>query len=151
MQIDITNFLLIGYAAWKGFIESGRGCVLCYIYEVGLSSSASAKKFSFLFPSIMGRSKSIQSAENLSPGDITNIHFVTKPNLTAYLNEWILGKEAIRLILEEVDKYNPETDVIMLIKIGSQIEINVLPFAISPSECYKRVCDKWDDFKDYIL
>lgn len=152
MQIDITNFLLIGYTAWKGFIESGRGCVVCYLYEVGLSPSASAKKFSFLFPSIMGRSKSIQNEENLLPGDITNIHFVTKANLKAYLNEWISGKDAIRHILEEVDTYNPETDLLVLIKIGSQIEVNVLPnLAISPYESYKQVCDKWDDFRDYIL
>ncbi len=151
MQIDITNFLLIGYTAWKGFIESGRGCVVCYLYEVGLSPSASAKKNSFLFPLMMGRSKGIQNEESLSPGDIQGIHFVTKPILKAYLNEWILEKESTKYILEQVDTYNPETDVLMLIKIGSQIEVNVLPnVAISPSECYKQVCDKWDNFRDYI-
>lgn len=35
-ELNFTNFLLIGYTAWKGFSKVGRGAVFCQIQKVDL-------------------------------------------------------------------------------------------------------------------
>ncbi|MBD2772172.1 hypothetical protein [Iningainema tapete] len=131
-MFNFTNFLLISYTAWKGFLKSGRGVVVCNINNtVDLPDTT--------FTTITGN--------KISPDEILNIGFVTKARLPEHLSEWIVPPKEATLILQAVDTYNPRKDIILLIKFNSYFEVNVLQnLVISPPECYECVYRRWKEF-----
>ncbi|NWF60607.1 MAG: hypothetical protein HXY43_15440 [Fischerella sp.] len=135
--LNFTTFLLISYTAWKGFLKSGRGAVVCNINNaVELSG--------ITFTTVTGK--------KISPDETFNLHFVTKARLTGYLTEWILYPKEITQILAAVDTYNPQKDIILFIKFNSDFEVNILEnLVISPPECYQYVCRRWEEFLPYLL
>ncbi|NJM73849.1 MAG: hypothetical protein HC862_29150 [Scytonema sp. RU_4_4] len=81
------------------------------------------------------------------PDETFHLHFVTKARLTAYLSEWILQLKEIILIIQAVDTYNPQKDMIFFIKFNSSFEVNILPnLVVSPPECYQCICRRWEKF-----
>lgn len=133
--LNFTNFLLIGYTAWKGFSKVGRGAVFCQIKKVDLP------RFPFLH--VGGK---YQTAD-----EVVSTHFLAKPELVAYLHEWIVGEKTITNILQAVDSYNPQKDMIILAKEGSQIEVDILQNSVmTPIECYQQIHQHWDEFSGYI-
>ncbi|MGF1676743.1 MAG: hypothetical protein ACFCUV_24150 [Rivularia sp. (in: cyanobacteria)] len=133
--LNFTNFLLIGYTAWKGFSKIGRGVVFCQIKKVDLPRVP--------FLSVRGK---YQTAD-----EVVSTHFLAKPELLAYLHEWMIAKETITSILQAVDSYNPQQDMIILAKDGSQIEVDILQNSVmTPIECYQQIRQRWDEFSSYI-
>ncbi len=138
--LNFTNFLLIGYAAWRGFLKLGRGVVICNIN--GVRNNAVNLPHA---PFSAVRSKYDYTDE------IVSTHFLAKKDLEAYLREWIIPVEAVSNILQAVDSYNPQLDLILLIKNGEQIEVDILQKpVITPLECYQQVRRRQDEFFDYI-
>ncbi|BAZ41731.1 hypothetical protein NIES4101_76990 [Calothrix sp. NIES-4101] len=134
-ELNFTNFILIGYTAWKGFYQFGRGAVFCHLKQVGLSS--------FDFP--------ICHAKYHYAKEIVSTHFLPQKQLAAYLHEWILSPEIITKILKAVDTYDPKIDMILLVQDGSQIEIDILQKPVmTPRECYQQVRQRWHEFSGYI-
>ena len=134
-ELNFNNFLLIGYTAWKGFSKLGRGAVFCHIKKVDLPRVP--------FSTIRGK---YHCAD-----EIVNTHFLMQTDLKAYLHEWMVAPKTIDSILQAVDTYKPQQDMILLVKDGSQIEVNVLQKPlITPSECYQKVRQRWDEFSIYI-
>ncbi|MBF2014168.1 MAG: hypothetical protein IGS23_02925 [Rivularia sp. T60_A2020_040] len=134
-ELNFTNFLLIGYTAWKGFSKMGRGAVFCQIKKVDLP------RFPFL--SVRGKSHCVD--------EVVGTHFLPKKELLAYLHEWMIAKETITSILQAVDSYNPQQDMIILAKDGSQIEVDILQNSVmTPIECYQQIRQRWDEFSSYI-
>ena len=130
--LNLTNFIIIGYTAWKGFLKSGHGAVICHINTV--------KSFQ-PFVSDLPR-------ERYLPNEILNLYFVSQARLEAYLSELILAPEAMPPIFRALDNYNPQKDIILVIQCGSRFEVNVLQnTAITPPECYQQVCQRWEEFQ----
>lgn len=133
--LNFTNFLLIGYTAWKGFSKVGRGVVFCQIKKVYLPH----------IPFLRVPEK-YQTAD-----EVVSTHFLAKAELVAYLHEWMVGEEIITSIFQAVDSYNPRQDMIILAKGGSQIEVDILQKPVmTPIECYQQVRQRWDEFSGYI-
>ncbi len=133
--LNFTNFLLIGYTAWKGFSKVGRGVVFCQIKKVDLPQ----------VPFLHVRGKYHTADE------IVSTHFLAKTELVAYLHEWMVGKETVIRIVQAVDSYNPQQDMIILAKEGSQIEVDILQNSVmTPIECYQQVRQNWNEFSGYI-
>ncbi|BAZ06401.1 hypothetical protein [Calothrix sp. NIES-3974] len=133
--LNFTNFLLIGYTAWKGFSKVGRGVVFCQIKKVDLPHVTV----------IMVPEK------HQTVDEVVSTHFLAKAELIAYLHEWMVEKEIITSIFQAVDSYNPRQDMIILAKEGSQIEVDILQKpVITPIECYQQVRQRWDEFSGYI-
>ncbi|MBZ8181127.1 MAG: hypothetical protein SAL07_20490 [Oscillatoria sp. PMC 1051.18] len=123
-----TNLLIIGYNAWNGYLKTGRGVVVC------TTNSPLLDRFGETFKS----------------------HFVPRTRLAAFLNAWLATPDTVILqghhvnghILEAVDNYNPEQDVILLLESGKKVSFfNLKNLPIAPPESYQRVCFAWSEFQ----
>ncbi|NJO98387.1 MAG: hypothetical protein HC764_22295 [Pleurocapsa sp. CRU_1_2] len=123
-----TNLLVIGYNAWNAYLKTGRGVI------VGSTNSPSLDRF----------------------GETFKTHFVPRPRLAAFLNAWLATPDTVILqghhmnghILDAVDKYNPEQDVILLLESGNNVTFFYLKnLPITPPECHKNVCFAWSEFQ----
>ena len=122
-----TNLISIGYNAWQGYLNGQRGIIIC--------STNSP---------IMG-----------ATGETFKVHFVPRNNVMPLLNAWLKAPDTTLIkthfmnahILEAVDNYNPEKDVVFMLEAGSNVTffyITNLP--ISPPDCYQQLIKIWDEF-----
>ncbi|MEO0835940.1 MAG: hypothetical protein AAFY16_08135 [Cyanobacteria bacterium J06642_3] len=116
-----TNLLAIGYNAWNGYLKTGRGVIVCS------TNSPLVDRF----------------------GETFKTHFVPRPRLAAFLNAWLATPDTVILqghhmnghILDAVDNYNPEQDVILLLESGNTVSFYYLKnLPLTPLESYQRVC-----------
>ncbi|MGK7911529.1 MAG: hypothetical protein AB4050_08620 [Synechococcus sp.] len=122
-----TNLLLLGYNAWSGFRIGERGAVVC----------------------------SFNSPQLGLTGESFRAHYIPRSRLAPFLNAWLAVPDTAIVnhhhitshILQAVDGYNPETDVILLLESGDRasfIYLQNLP--ISPPHSYEIVCKGWEEF-----
>ncbi len=155
-----TNLLAIGFNAWNGYSKAGRGVVVC--------STNSPLVDRFLIQSLMGETTPVPTtggtpATDWLPktalyrfGETFKTHFVPRPRLAAFLNAWLATPDTVILqghhmnghILDAVDNYNPEQDVILLLESGMRVSFFYLKnLPITPPECYQRVKQAWSEFQ----
>ena len=122
-----TNLLALGYNAWRGFLAGERGAVVCSLCSPQLSIT----------------------------GESFETYYVPRSRLAPFLNAWLAAPDTVILnhhhinshILQAVDRYNPETDAILLLESGdlaSFLYLRNLP--ISPPHGYEIVCQGWEEF-----
>ncbi|MHC5848737.1 hypothetical protein [Nostoc sp.] len=125
-----TNILAIGYNAWIGYLGGERGVVICSTNSQHLSMA----------------------------GETFKAYFIPRKNLAAFLNAWLAAPDTILLqrhfmnahILEAVDKYNPQKDVVFLLESGHQAGFFYLTnLPITPPQCYQTVCKEWTEFQPH--
>lgn len=120
-----ANLLMIGYYAWNGFVESGRGIV-----RLDVEDTAIAIK-------VMSLDLVPFSAE-----------FLVQQQLLSQMQVHKFEPEFIEQLLQVVDSYNPQQDVILLLTTNAQAEINLLQnLKITPPECARQVRQRWDEFQ----
>jgi hypothetical protein len=119
-----ANVMTIGYHAWQGFLQSGRGIVDCAVdAKIILSSTAITDLVPF------------------------QIQFIPEIQICNHRSLLSMEQDAIQMLLEVVQTYNPHRDVIFLLSAGRQAEFNLLQnMAIAPMECYDQVCKRWQEF-----
>ena len=123
-----TNLISIGYNGWQGYLSSQRGLIIC----------------------------STNSPIIGATGETFKVHFVPRNNLAPLLNAWLKAPDTVILkrhfmnahILEAVDNYNPEKDVVFMLESGSNATFFYLSnLPISPPKCYQEVVKRWDEFQ----
>ena len=123
-----TNLIAIGYNAWNGYLKTGRGVVVCSTNSPLLD----------------------RLGENFKS------HFVPRPRLAAFLNAWLATPDTVILqghhmnghIIDAVDNYNPEQDLILLLESSNQVSFYYLKnLPITPPESHQRVCFAWSEFQ----
>ncbi|MBW4600081.1 MAG: hypothetical protein KME29_10855 [Calothrix sp. FI2-JRJ7] len=130
--LNINTLLLIGYTAWEGFLKSGNGAVICLL-DISDTSDVAL---------ISTQCKTFYLEQNL------NLFFLTKSKVQAYLQEWVLNSKAIIRIIKAVDDYNPQKEIILVLKCGNELEVDILVNSvISPVESYKQISRRWEEFK----
>ncbi len=126
-----TNLIAIGYNAWNGYLKTGRGVIVC--------------------------STNSPLVDRL--GETFKTHFVPRPRLAAFLNAWLATPDTVILqghhmnghILDAVDNYNPEQDVILLLESGKRVTFCYLKnLPITPPESYQRVHQTWSEFQPSV-
>ncbi len=121
------NLLAIGYNAWQGYLSSDRGLIIC----------------------------STNSPVIRATGEAFQVYFVPRHHLAPFLNSWLAAPDTVILkrhfmnghILEAVDNYNPQEDVVFLLesdRIVTFFYLTNLP--IAPPKCYEQVLKHWDEF-----
>jgi len=118
------NILAIGYTAWNGFLDGGRGLVACKI------------------------NTPINGSVNWSVDTIKyDLQFISQLSATAYLQQLEL-ENTVSNLLSIIASYEPKEAIIFLSIANGQIDINLLQkLAISPVECYEQVCKRWEEFQ----
>jgi hypothetical protein len=123
------NMLVIGYYAWQGFIESGRGIVSLHV-------DLNTRK--------MGNSREDFRLTNSQ----FNSRFIGKNELPSQMQEYDFDPESIEQLLFVVDNYDPQQDIIVLLIANNRPEINLLrDLKISPPECDRQVRRRWAEFQ----
>ncbi|MEG3894207.1 MULTISPECIES: hypothetical protein [unclassified Microcoleus] len=119
-----TNLLMIGYTGWKGFQSFGRGVVVCDVDTKVIHSTVI----------------------HFEPIPFA-IQFIPSNLMGFYLRSLSLDSSTISSVQAAVATYNPEQDILLVLKVNRQIEVNLLrKMAIAPADCYEQVCRRWDEF-----
>ena len=119
------NFLSLGHTAWQGFITQGRGIVICHLAIEDMSS--------------INWSLDLVEYE---------AHFLNELEVALYLQLLNLKDREIAQLIDKVHKYNPESEMLLLIKEKSSIYINLLQnMAVTPAECYQQVQQRQSEFQ----
>ncbi|MEM1308121.1 MAG: hypothetical protein AAGF98_01235 [Cyanobacteria bacterium P01_H01_bin.153] len=122
-----TNLLPLGYNAWSGFLAGEPGAVVC----------------------------SLNSPQLGITGENFPVHYIPRSRLAPFLNAWLAIPDTVILthhhitnhILQSVDGYNPEKDVILLLESGDRASFLYLRnLPISPPSAYEIVCKGWEEF-----
>ncbi|MGM3308770.1 hypothetical protein ACSQ6I_22800 [Anabaena sp. WFMT] len=124
-----TNLLVIGYTAWKGFMSFGRGMVICDVdTQISHPTITSLDKATF------------------------RLQFIPANLIGFDLRSQSIHESMISSISPAVSTYNPHQDIILILKAHPQIEVNFLhKLKITPSDCYKQVCNLWEEFQPSLM
>lgn len=119
------NILAIGYTAWKGFLNVGRGILVCHV-ETPINGSV-----------------------NWSLDHVQyDLQFVSQLQASAYFESLKLDQTAVSNILQIIATYDPQEAIVFLVSGNGQIDINLLQhLAIAPAECYDQVGNRWAEFQ----
>ncbi|NJK57919.1 MAG: hypothetical protein HC939_18960 [Pleurocapsa sp. SU_5_0] len=119
------NFLSLGHTAWQGFITQGQGIVVCHL--------------------AVEDTRSINWSLDLVEYEA---HFLNELEVALYLQLLNLKDREIALLVDKVHNYDPETELILLIKKDNSIYLNLIQnLAISPAECYQQVQKRQSEFQ----
>jgi hypothetical protein len=120
------HFLWIGDRAWHGYLHSDRGVV-------AISSSVDIFDTS-------------DRDDSLDTG--LNFRYIPQPQLSIYLQEWLVPNQSIEGIATAVASYQPQTELIFAIESGSHLDIGWCQhLKISPPDCYQQIQRRWSEFE----
>jgi hypothetical protein len=124
-QFIHQNILVIGYTAWLGYINAGRGMVVCEVVDT-------------ILPSIDWSIESVSFHQT----------FITQAQVAAYLQTLELEDNAAAALVGAIDRYEPTQAIVVLIIGNGELDINLLQnLAISPAKCYEQVQRQWVEFQ----
>ncbi|MBW4429926.1 MAG: hypothetical protein KME50_37675 [Nostoc desertorum CM1-VF14] len=124
-----NNLLVIGYTAWKGFQSFGQGAVLCDVDTQVTQSTIT----------------------NFDTVPFT-LQFLPCDLIGFYLRSQSLSSSIISSIFPAVATYNPHQDILLVLKVESQIEVTFLhQLKITPPDCYEQVCKRWSEFQPSLM
>ncbi|HIK15124.1 MAG TPA: hypothetical protein IGS53_07550 [Leptolyngbyaceae cyanobacterium M33_DOE_097] len=119
------NLLPLGHASWLGFTTQGRGLLAC---DVAISDTGA-----------------VDWSEDVVE---YSTRFVPEHEIPAYLQTLKLDRALIAPLLDTVQTYHPDQDIVLLIHENGQVNINLLRhLTISPAECYQQVQRRWSEFQ----
>ncbi|MEM8672464.1 MAG: hypothetical protein AAGF83_01120 [Cyanobacteria bacterium P01_G01_bin.67] len=119
------NLLPLGHTAWQGFLSQGRGMVVCNL----------------AVEDILSINWSLDLVEYKA-------YFLAGSQMAGYLQLLNLESREVAILIDRVQNYNPETELLLLINENGRIEINLLQnMAVSPTECYRQVEQRQSEFQ----
>jgi hypothetical protein len=122
------NFLWIGYQAWQGYLNFDRGVVV-------ISSDVDL----------------LDDSDDLwgdLPAPSLNFRYIPQPQLSIYLQEWLVASQSIDPILAAVANYQPQLELVLAIEFGANLDIGWCQrLKISPPDCHHQICQRWNEFQ----
>ena len=124
-QFIQQNFLLIGYIAWNGYLNTGRGMVVCTVVDT--------------IPSCID-----WEVDTLTYDQV----FIPQAQVEAYLQVLELQPEVVTTLLNAINTYVPTQAIVLLVVGNGVVDINLLKnLKISPAGCYAQVQHRWAEFQ----
>jgi hypothetical protein len=117
------NLMMIGYFAWQGFLQQGRGVLLCDVDPLAIAPSSLA---------------------------VTPFHsrFIALQDLSIVMSALPSDQELVTVLLQAVTSYIPETEILLVLKMEQHLEINLFQnLKIFPPDCYTQVSRRWEEFQ----
>ena len=117
------SFLCLGYAAWGGYLNHGRGLLVCEITDV------------------------IPASMNWQIEPLGFMHqFIPHAQTVAYLQKVVPEGEAIASLEGAIATYDPTREIILLIQGNGAVEVHWLRPKILLQDCYGQVWRRWTEF-----
>ncbi|MBW4443902.1 MAG: hypothetical protein KME10_22285 [Plectolyngbya sp. WJT66-NPBG17] len=124
-QLIHHNILTLGYGAWNGYLQRGRGLLVCDVVDP-------------ILPSIDWQVDFVSF----------NQMFIPQVQVAGYLGELQLEQTVVAGVESAIATYNPAQAIVLLIHGNQELEINLLQnLAISPVDCAKQVRRRWEEFQ----
>lgn len=119
------NILLLGYTAWSGYMNQGRGMLICDVVDA------------------------IPPLIDWSIDTVTfNRVFIPQAQVARYLQAFELETEVVTSLLNAITTYDPTQAIVVLLIGNGELDINLLQhLAISPADCYAQVQHRWAEFQ----
>lgn len=121
------NLMPLGHGAWQGYLTQGRGLVICEVEGVaGLNVAA------------------LNWCR-----DVVRYRIQYRPiaAIRPYLIACGLPADVVDRLLAVVHTYAPEQEILLALSHSGSMEVDWLRnLAITPPDCYRQVCDRWDEF-----
>ncbi len=77
-----------------------------------------------------------------------NFRYIPQPQLSLYLQEWLVPVGSIESILPAVANYQLDTELIFAIESGGYLDIGWCQrLKTTPPECYQQICRRWSEFE----
>ncbi|MBD2038346.1 hypothetical protein H6F76_25670 [Leptolyngbya sp. FACHB-321] len=119
------HLLTIGYSAWIGYKQHGRGVVVCDVVDT-------------VTPSIDWSVDTVAFQQ----------WFIPHAQAEGYLQAVALAPEAVTAVLSAIATYEPTKAIVVLVIGNGTVDINLLQnLAISPPECCEQVQRRWAEFQ----
>ncbi|PPS40401.1 hypothetical protein [Chroococcidiopsis sp. TS-821] len=123
------NLLLLGYAAWNGYLNRGRGILICEVTDV-------------IPAAIDWQVERVGFSQQ----------FVPQGQIASYLQETELEQAVIQRLVQTIATYDFNREMVILIRSSGTIDINLLQPKIAPLSCYEQVKHRWAEFQsDFLL
>ncbi|TYQ28049.1 hypothetical protein PseudUWO311_06350 [Pseudanabaena sp. UWO311] len=120
-----ANLMMIGYSAWQGFLQHGRGVVVCDIDRSAIA------------PSNTGLEVTPFKAQ-----------FIAEQELVKSIQAFSLDQDLITVLVHAVGNYAPAQELVLLMKMEQHLEINLFQnLKIFPPDCYEQVSRRWEEFQ----
>jgi hypothetical protein len=117
--------MMIGYSAWQGFLQHGRGVVVCDIDRSAIAPSNTGLEVT--------QFKS---------------QFIAEQELISSIQAFSLDQELITILVQAVGNYAPNKEIVLLMKMEQHLEINLFQnLKIFPPDCYEQVSCRWEEFQ----
>lgn len=118
------NLLLLGYAAWQGYLNDGRGVLICKVTdEIPAWIDWQVEQVRF------------------------TQQFISQGQLSSDLRESELEQAAIDCLHQSIPTYDPTREILILIQGNGAVEINLLQPKIVPPSSYEQVQQRWAEFQ----
>ncbi len=116
-------WLPLGHLAWQGFMQQGRGLVMCEVYGITAAVDWSCAAVPY------------------------TARFMPQAELSIAQNHLGLTAEHRSVLATAVAAYNPREDVILLLLSDSSPYITHLQrWAVPPPECFRQMGDRQAEF-----
>lgn len=123
-----ANLMMIGYSAWQGFLQHGRGVVVCDIDRSAIAPNNTGLEVTQFQSQFIAEQELISSIQAFSP-----------------------DQELISVLVQAVGNYAPEKEIVLLMKMEQHLEINLFQnLKIFPPDCYEQVNRRWEEFQPCI-
>jgi hypothetical protein len=119
------NLMMIGYSAWQGFLQHGRGVVVCDVDRKAIDPS--------------------NTGLEVTP---FKTQFIAEQELITSIQAFSLDQDLITVLVQTIRNYAPAQEIVLLMKMEQQIEINLFQnLKIFPPDCYEQVRRRWEEFQ----
>ena len=120
-----NNLMMIGYSAWQGFLQHGRGVVVCDVDRSAIAPINTGLEVTQF------KSK-----------------FIAEQDLISSIQAFSLDQELIAVLVQAVENYAPDKEIVLLMKMEQHLEINLFQnLKIFPPDCYEQVSRRWEEFQ----
>lgn len=121
------NLMPLGHGAWQGYLTQGRGLVVCEVERI----------------------EDLNIAALDWCRDVVRYRIEYRPvsAIRPYLISCGLPGAVVDRLLAVAHTYAPEQEILLALSHSGSMEVDWLRhMAIAPPDCYRQVCDRWDEF-----
>ncbi|MFK8186256.1 MAG: hypothetical protein AB8B99_23005 [Phormidesmis sp.] len=112
------NSMILGHQAWQGYLAQDRGIVACTVTVEKITSTANYQ-----------------------------VCYIPLSQTSSYFKKNNLKAAITDRLINNVQTYRPKQEILVFIERQGEINICLLKnLAISPFECYRQVCNRWEEF-----
>ena len=120
-----ANLMMIGYSAWQGFLQNGRGVLVCNVDRRAIAPSNTGLE---IIP--------------------FKAQFIAEQELITSIQAFSLDQDLITVLVQAVGNYAPDQEIVLLMKMEQHLEINLFQnLKIFPPDCYEQVSRRWEEFQ----